>query len=140
MHKTKTKKKYVYKLKNKSINKSIKVPKTCKQFCKNEYVPEMNRVFKKDSDEEARIYGKNRYPYKSPTKKDILFSNKLCLKTFCNNDCSQFIDSVKDINRKNEFLETITDGFSKKYTKSQITKLKNKGALSGCIWAQNYKI
>ena len=67
------------------MNKTIKnksILKKCEAFCKNDYMVEMNKVFKKSSE-------KWRVPY-NPTKEDNKFMYNTCKKTFCNEKCEGY--------------------------------------------------
>jgi hypothetical protein len=102
----------------KTVKKSTTMKK-CKMYCENDYIPKLNKTMK----QMHKRYG---IAYKTPTKKEKLAAYNACKKTFCNEKCEGY-DS------KYNPPENIENGFQKTYTKSQIQKLKKKGALSGCV-------
>lgn len=122
-------KKLYSKVKNRinKINKTIKNKpslKKCEQFCKNDYIVEMNKVFKKSAE-------KYNLPYTPPTKEEQNFAFNTCKKTFCNEKCEGY-----DLLGKNfelELKKNLNNGFKNTYSKKQIEMLKKKGALSGCV-------
>ena len=113
---------------SKKLNKTIKNKsslKKCEDFCKNDYMVEMNKVFKKSGE-------KWRVPY-NPTKEDNEFMYSTCKKTFCNEKCEGygfFGNKKKKI--KNSFQDT--------YSTNKVKMFKKKGALSGCVDITDYNI
>jgi len=86
----------------------------CEKFCKKDYIVETDKAYRKS----AKKYNQ---PYK-PTKEDFKFRYDVCKKTFCNRKCEGYPIQIKHKN-----------GFQKEYT-PQISKLKERGALSGCVY------
>ena len=99
------------------MNKTLK---RCDHFCKNDYIVEMNKVFKKN----AKKY-KIKYT-RRPIESNFDYTD--CKKVFCNPLCSGYYD------------QRLRSGFQTRYTKRQVSKLKNRGALSGCSHISNYNI
>ena len=132
----KSKKKYetiLQKIRQKSKKRTTKNKpglKKCKEFCKKDYLVEMNKVFK----ENAKKYN---FPYKSPTKQDHEFAYTTCKKTFCNEKCKGY-DFFGDTKAQVEFQKKITNGFQNAYTKPKADMLKKRGALSGCVYIDEY--
>ena len=87
------------------MNKTIKnksILKKCEAFCKNDYMVEMNKVFKKSSE-------KWRVPY-NPTKEDNKFMYNTCKKTFCNEKCEGY-DFSGDKQKQINFKKKLKMGF-----------------------------
>jgi hypothetical protein len=119
----------------KKLSKTVKnkpVLKKCEDFFKNDYTPEMKRVFKKSSE-------KNNVPYVSPTKEDDEFTYNTCKKTFCNEKCDGY-DFFGDKQKQIDFKRKIKNGFQTTYSTNRIEMLKKKGALSGCVDVADYDI
>ena len=89
----------------------------------------MDKVYKK-------LSKKWNQPY-NPTKEDLKFRYNLCKKTFCNSKCEGYPFQIK---HKNGFQIKDKNGFKKKYTIAQIDKLKERGALSGCVNISDYNV
>jgi hypothetical protein len=89
--------------------------KTCDFFCKEDYLPAMDKVFKK---------------YDASYKRSKNAIN-VCKKTFCNKKCRGYNAYISKKNKS---------GFQKTYTKAQIQTLKNRGALSGCVNIADYAV
>ena len=112
------------------VNKAIKQQsrkkknKQCDQFCKKDYMVQMDSVFRKKSK-------KYKLPY-NPTKKDKQFAFNVCRKTFCNTKCHGYGSRQPIINK------TLRNGFQKTYSEEKINTLKNKGALSACVDVVDY--
>ena len=115
------------KISNKTKNRPTS--RSCEDFCKNDYMVEMKKVFKQVSE-------KYKIPYKSPTKEDDAFAYKTCKKTFCNEKCEGFGDKEKE----KEFKKKIKNGFQKTYSAKRIGMLKKRGALSGCVDVTDYDV
>ena len=107
---------------NKTVNK--KSLQKCENFCKNNYMIEMNKVYRNN----AKKYNVNY----NPTKKDKRFMYFTCKKTFCNKKCDGY--TLKN------FKKNIKNGFQKTYKQDRIEKLKEKGALSGCVDIIDYNV
>ena len=119
---------------SKKINKTIKNKsslKKCEDFCKNDYMVEMNKVFKKSGE-------KWNVPY-NPTKKDNDFMYNNCKKIFCNEKCEGF-DLFGDKQKQIDFKKKIKNGFQDTYSTNKVKMLKKKGALSGCVDIVDYDI
>jgi hypothetical protein len=113
---------------NKKINKTTKNKsglKKCEQFCKNDYMVEMKKVFKKSSK-------KYNIPYESPTKQQDEFAYNTCKKTFCNENCEGY--------KQLDFKKNIINGFQKSYSADKVEMLKKRGAMSGCVDIVDYNI
>ena len=122
------------KLFSKKLNKTIKNKsslKKCEDFCKNDYMVEMNKVFKKSGE-------KWNVPY-NPTKEysDFMYNN--CKKTFCNEKCEGY-DFFGDKQKQIDFKKKIKNGFQDRYSTNKVKILKKKGALSGCVDIVDYDI
>ncbi len=105
-------KKIIKKIKNKTSKSSYK---PCEQFCKKDYMVEMDNVYRKSAKKYNQVY--------KPTKEDLKSRYNVCKKTFCNSQCEGYPIQIKHKN-----------GFQKEYRVPQINKLKEKGALSGCVY------
>ena len=106
--------------------------KRCNHFCKDDYMVEMKKVFKKS----AKKYG---IPYKLPTKQEDEFSYNTCKKTFCNKKCKGY-DFNGDKNKQLTFKKKIKNGFQNTYSAKKIKMLKKRGALSQCVDIVDYDI
>jgi hypothetical protein len=113
--------KFIKKLNKTVNNKSLQ---KCENFCKKDYMVEMDKVYTNN----AKKYN---IAYK-PTKKDKEFMYNTCKKTFCNKKCDGY--TIQN------FKRNIKNGFQKTYKKNNIQKLKEKGALSGCVDIVDYNI
>ena len=96
--------------------------KKCENFCKNYYMIEMDKVFKK-------IYKKYHVVYKLPTKEEKDFAYNNCKKIFCNKKCDGY-DFYGNKEKQNKFKNEIEDGFQKSYSKDKVEMLKKRGAIS----------
>lgn len=105
--------------------------KKCNDFCKKDYTPEMNKVFKRA----AKEYGD---PYRPPTKDENEYLYQSCNKLFCNERCDGF--DFKEDKQRRDFYKKITDGFQKAYTLEKRNKLKERGAFSGCVDVPDYDV
>jgi hypothetical protein len=109
------------KSKNKSVSKIINPKnKTCKQFCKNVFIPEMERVATVASNN-----FRNKYRYKP--LKVLRKTNKPLAKMMQNmflNDCNDIYCQKSCKNSKNKWL--------KSFTKKRKENLIQQGAISGC--------
>jgi hypothetical protein len=120
---------------NKKLNKTIKnktTLKKCEDFCKNDYMVEMKKVFKKSSK-------KYNIPYKSPTKQEDEFAYNTCKKTFCNEKCEGY-DFFGDKQKQIDFKKKIKNGFQDTYSRNKVEMLKKRGALSGCVDIIDYDV
>ena len=117
------------------LNKTIKnkqILNKCEDFCKNDYMVEMKKVFKNSSK-------KNNIPYISPTKQEDEFYYNTCKKTFCNEKCDGY-DFFGDKQKQIDFKKKIKNGFQDTYSTNQIEMLKKRGALSGCVNIIDYDV
>ena len=104
------------------MNKTKRFSKNrCSQFCKKDYMVEMDKVYRKS----AKKY---KIPYHS-TKQDKQFAYTTCKKTFCNKPCDGYNQPLK-----------IKHGFTTSYSKHRINMFKQKGALSGCVDVVDYNV
>jgi len=113
---------------NKTTNKSTL--KKCEKFCKDDYMIEMNKVFRKSSE-------KYNTPYISPTKEDDKFLYNTCKKTFCNEKCEGY-DFFGNKQSQLDFKNKIKNGFQITYSTDKVELLKKRGALSGCVDIVDY--
>ena len=120
-------KKYTRKLHKKHkqfIKKGGKSNKKCEDFCKNDFVPNRRLI----SQKRARD---NNETYIERTPKEYKFALKTCKKVYCNKGCkNKFTDTG--------FYKDISNDFKDNYNNYQINKLKEKGALSGCMKDEKY--
>ena len=145
------------KIKNKSKNTMKNKSRLCENFCKNDYTLEMEKVsgefYKKNlhlctfktptklneqGDATCAFEMRNgvKTPYK-PSKVTREINYKACKKRFCNQKCEGILN---DKQQQLEYIKTLNNGFSKSYSKDKIEKLKNRGALSGCIYVTDYDV
>jgi hypothetical protein len=115
------------------LRKKINNPETfkkCEDFCRNDYTVK----FYKQAEEFNKEVAKDlKIPYKKriPTKEEQDYIVNGCILGYCNPTCSEM---NPEFYKKN----LIKNGFYKKYTKQEIKKLREKGALSGCFF-NDYK-
>jgi hypothetical protein len=120
---------------SKKLNKTRKNKSTlqnCEKFCKNDYIVEMKKVFKKSSK-------KYNIPYNLPTKQEDEFAYNTCKKTFCNMNCEGY-DFFGDQQKQIDFKNKIKNGFQKSYSTNKVEMLKKRGALSGCVDIIDYDV
>jgi hypothetical protein len=98
--------------------------KKCIDFCKNDFLPSERLIYQK-------IARDNNEVYKERTPKEDKYSLKVCKKIYCNIGC---INKYTDTG----FYADIKNDFKNDYSNEQIDKLKEKGALSGCIKYDKY--
>ena len=121
------------KIKKRSKNTTMKNKSgggKCEDFCKNDYTVEMDKV----SREFYKKYSKSPY---NPSKLTREINHNACKKKFCNVKCEGIIN---DKQQQLEYTKTLNNGFSKSYSKDKIEKLKDRGALSGCIYVTDYDV
>lgn len=82
----------------------------------------MDKVFKAKTK-------KYNIPYDSKEKKAAY---KTCKKTFCNKKCVGY-DFYGDKKKQLAFQRKIKNGFQDTYSSDKVNRLKQKGALSGCV-------
>ena len=120
---------------SKKLNKTIKNKSTlqkCEKFCKNDYIVEMKKVFKKSSKKYNILYN-------LPTKQEDEFAYNTCKKTFCNINCEGY-DFFGDQQKQIDFKNKIKNGFQNSYSTNKVEMLKKRGALSGCVDIIDYDV
>jgi len=124
----------VKKIKNRSKNTTIKNKSglgKCDNFCKNDYITEMDKINKLNMNKYFKI------PYKPPSKATMDINYNSCKKKFCNTNCEGIIiDKQKEL----EYKKMINNGFHKSYSNDKVEKFKNRGAISGCIYVTDYDV
>lgn len=123
MKKNKTK---ILKSKKTLKNTKNKNKNNCDNFCKNDYLIQINK----------RI---NEIPYQSPSKKEKQCSLKVCKKTFCNKKCKGY-EFFGNTEKQKHFLKNIKNGFQKSYDNNKVEMYKKKGAISACVDVIDYDI
>ena len=107
---------------NKNLkNKSTKSYSKCDQFCKKDYMVEIDKVHRKTAKKYKQEY--------KPTRQDLNFRYDVCKKTFCNSKCEGYPIKIKHKN-----------GFQKKYNKLEVDELKKRGSLSACVHIEDYNV
>jgi hypothetical protein len=101
----------------------------CNRFCKEDYVPEQFNKFHNTS-------SKKFIKTLSPKEKREYIKNttKFCRKLFCNAKCEGFPEVLKNLHKK------IKNGYNRTYSNKKVRQLKQKGALSGCIYDNTYDV
>ena len=112
-------------------NKTNKKRLKCENFCKQDYLVEMNKKFKKSCKKYIILYQK-------PNKLENNLTVKSCKKSFCNKTCKGYDLMGKDMEKK--FLKKIKNGFQKTYSSKDVALLKKKGAESGCVHITDYNV
>jgi len=114
-------------------NKTLKnTNNNCDNFCKNDYLIQINNMIKKSSK-------KFNIPYQPPSKKEKQYSLKVCKKTFCNEKCKGY-DFFGNTEKQKHFLKNIKNGFQKSYDNNKVEMYKKKGAVSACVDVIDYDI
>ena len=115
---------------NKSKTSSMK---KCHDFCKNDYVVQMEK--------NAPAYLKRRRKSNSriDEKMRLDSANRYCRQDFCNENCAEGIIYYYPELEKS-FRKTVKNGFVDSYSSAEIEMLKNKGALSGCTNRLKHKL
>ena len=111
-----------------ALNKTITPNdlKKCTQFCKKDYIPNVNKTYNK------------MFNTTSPSKQLNQSMFYSCKKDYCNKTCTGFF---KPHDRSySTFRKNIRNGFTRKYSMRNIQKLKDRGALSGCFRNPDYKL
>ena len=108
--------------KNKTLKKTNKI-KSCNEFCKNDYVYEINKQNKE--------FAKSANVTYKPTKKDNDVRMSNCKKNFCNKDCK---NNYKYYDKESEslFKKNMQNNFITNMTPSVIETMKTKGVISYC--------
>jgi len=109
----------------KKKNKKNKTMKKCESFCRDDYMVETGKMFKKRYEEYNKI------PLPTPSKKDNALVLKSCKQMYCNKPCKY--DFYGNKQAEQEFKKKIKNGFQTSMSKERIRMLKKKGALSGCM-------
>jgi len=99
--------------------------KNCENFCKNDYMREMTKKYKKLSI--------------SLTNEENQKAFNTCKKVFCNPKCEGF-NGFGDKNHQKNFNKAINNGFNNDFSSKQQEMLQKKGALSGCMEVLDYDI
>ena len=123
-------KKLVSKL-NKTIKNKDSLQK-CEQFCKKDYIVEMDKVYRS-------FNKKYNIPYKTPSLDDTKLTYNTCKKMYCNPQCEGF-DFLGDLQQQKTFKNNISNGFLKKYSPNTINQFKKRGALSTCVDMPDYNV
>jgi hypothetical protein len=113
-----------------STNKKNPQYPKCESFCERDYRVKVDKIFKRS----AKKYN---VPYTTPTKKEIMFADNVCKKTYCNSKCDGY-DFRFDNKTINFIKKNQKNGFNKTYKKKMINVLKKKGALSACVYDLSY--
>jgi len=122
-------KKFKKKPKNTTMKNKSGLSK-CENFCKNDYTLEMERV----AGEFYKKHSKTPFNHSKLTRE---INYNACKKRFCNKKCEGILN---DKQQQLEYIKTLNNGFSKSYSKDKIEKLKNRGALSGCVYVTDYDV
>jgi hypothetical protein len=108
----------------KKSTQSTKSKKPCDQFCKNDYVVEMDKKYDKFDSDTAE------------SSKNIIYST--CKKVFCNKTCKGYNEyKGKELAK---FQSKIKNGFHTNYKKNRINALKQRGAVSACRNIVDYNV
>ena len=103
-------------LKNKTLKSSYA---KCENFCKKDYMVKIDKIHRQSFKKFKQKY--------NPSKSDLKFRYDVCKKTFCNSKCKGYPIKINH-----------TNGFQQEYTPLQINKLKDRGALSSCVYMEDY--
>jgi hypothetical protein len=93
----------------------------CERFCEGDYRIETDKLFKKTSK-------KFNVPYKKSSPQEQQFVNNVCKKTYCNTQCDGY----------NSLYGRTKTGFNKAYKPKIIDGLKERGAVSACVYIPEY--
>ena len=115
---------------NKSKTSSMK---KCHDFCKNDYLPQMEK------NAPAHIKRRRKTNNKIDEKMRLDRANRYCRRDFCNENCAEGIIYYYPELEKS-FRKTIKNGFVDSYSAAEVDMLKNKGALSGCANRLKHKL
>ena len=108
--------------KNKTT-KNLNKPKYCNEFCKSDYVSEIDK-------QNIEIAKGTNVPY-NPQKKDRDFRISTCQNNFCNKDCKKKY-KYYDKDSKTMFLKNMKNNFITNTSPKLIKTMKEKGAISYC--------
>ena len=92
----------------------------CSRFCKNDYMPNIAKVVKKYT-------GSVNIDFAHKPK----YKHMVCKMIYCNKGCP-------NKNARTGFYKDIKNDFNIKYTDAEIKKMKDKGALTGCVRDELY--
>ena len=115
---------------NKSKTSSMK---KCHDFCKNDYLVQMEK------NAPAYIKRRRKTNNKIDEKMRLDRANRSCRQDFCNENCAEGIIYYYPELEKS-FRKTVKNGFVDSYSPDEIEMLKNKGALSGCTNRLKHKL
>ena len=115
---------------NKSKTSSMK---KCHDFCKNDYVVQMEK------NAPAYLKRRRKTNNKIDEKMRLDSANRYCRRDFCNENCAEGIIYYYPELEKS-FRKTVKNGFVDSYSPDEIEMLKNKGALSGCTNRLKHKL
>ena len=115
---------------NKSTTSTMK---KCHDFCKNDYVVQMEK------NAPAYVKRRRKTNNKIDEKMRLNRANRTCRQDFCNENCAEGIIYYYPELEK-AFRKTIKNGFVNSYSPDEIEMLKNKGALSGCTNRLKHKL
>ena len=107
--------------------------KKCHDFCKNDYVVQMEK------NAPAYVKRRRKTNNKIDEKMRLNRANRTCRQDFCNENCAEGIIYYYPELEK-AFRKTIKNGFVNSYSPDEIEMLKNKGALSGCTNRLKHKL
>ena len=107
--------------------------KKCHDFCKNDYVVQMEK------NTPAYVKRRRKTNNKIDEKMRLDRANRYCRQDFCNENCAEGITYYYPELEKS-FRKTIKNGFVDSYSPDEIEMLKNKGALSGCTNRLKHKL
>lgn len=107
--------------------------KKCHDFCKNDYVVQMEK------NTPAYVKRRRKTNNKIDEKLRLDMVHRICRQDFCNENCAEGIIYYYPELEKS-FRKTIKNGFVDSYSADEIEMLKNKGALSGCTNRLKHKL
>ena len=107
--------------------------KKCHDFCKNDYLVQMEK------NTPAYVKRRRKTNNKIDEKMRLDSANRICRQDFCNENCAEGIIYYYPELEK-AFRKTIKNGFVDSYSPDEIEMLKNKGALSGCANQLKHKL
>ena len=107
--------------------------KKCHDFCKNDYLVQMEK------NTPAYVKRRRKTNNKIDEKMRLDSANRICRQDFCNENCAEGIIYYYPELEK-AFRKTIKNGFVNSYSADEIEMLKNKGALSGCTNPLKHKL
>lgn len=107
--------------------------KKCHDFCKNDYLVQMEK------NTPAYVKRRRKTNNKIDEKMRLDSANRICRQDFCNENCAEGIIYYYPELEK-AFRKTIKNGFVDSYSPDEIEMLKNKGALSGCTNRLKHKL